>query len=91
MLLPVRGLVGRDVWQWNRAAWAVSYAVGLAGFLLVLMPMPFSWATVSASIWAWGGLYAAYALAALGVWLAVERPWRRAPREKAVGPGSQEP
>ncbi len=77
MLLPVRGLVGRDVWQWSRRTWVICYAIGLAGFLLVLMPMPFSWATVSASIWAWGGLYAAYAITALGVWLAVEQPWRR--------------
>lgn len=88
MLLPVRGLVGRDVWLWNRRVWVVSYAIGLAGFLFVLMPVPFSWASVSASIWAWGALYAAYAIAALGIWLAVERPWRRSADEVTSTGGS---
>jgi hypothetical protein len=77
VLLPVRGLAGHDVWTWNRLVWGASYAVGLAGFLFVLLPMPFSWQSITASIWAWGALYLAYALTAVGIWLAVEKPWAR--------------
>jgi hypothetical protein len=75
-LLPVRGLAGHTVWSWNRVVWAAAYAIGLFAFMLVLLPMPFSWAEVGLGIWAWVGLYLLYALAAVGVWLAITRPWR---------------
>lgn len=77
-LLPVRGLAGHIVWSWNRLAWGIAYAVGLIAFFLVLLPMPFSWAQVGLGIWTWVGLYLAYALGGLGIWLIVTRPWKRA-------------
>ncbi|MEO6115954.1 MAG: hypothetical protein ABIP33_06180 [Pseudolysinimonas sp.] len=78
-LLPIGALVGREVWQWNKIVWAVAYAIGLIGFFLVLMPMPFSWQAVPLSLWTWIALYLVYALVATAVWLAVTRPWRKEP------------
>jgi hypothetical protein len=54
-----------------------AYAVGLLGFFLVLMPMPFAWDGVRASLWAWVGLYLAYAAVAVALWLVTVRPWVR--------------
>ena len=89
-LLPVGALVGREVWRWNRGIWAAAYAVGLVGFFLVLMPMPFSWQTVPLSLWTWIGLYLLYVVVAIGVWLVVTRPWRKEPAatKEAHGPAA---
>ena len=87
-LVPLRGLAGFDIWRWNRAVWAAAYAVGLIGFFVVLMPKPFSWATVGLSVWTWAGIYAAYALGAVALWLVAARPWRKAEAqaEAELGP-----
>jgi hypothetical protein len=76
-LLPVRGLTGHAIWSWSRWAWVLVYTIAVAGFLLVLMPLPESWQRVRLEIWAWAGLYAAYAVVAVIVWLIAVRPWRR--------------
>lgn len=76
-LVPLRGLAGHALYAWNRPLWAVSYGVGLVGFFVVLMPMPFSWAGVDLSLTTWVALYVVYALTAVTAWAAVERPWRR--------------
>ncbi len=76
-LVPLRGLAGYDIWHWNRGVWAGAYALGLIGFFVVLMPKPFSWATVGLSVWTWGGIFAAYAVGAVVLWLIAARPWRR--------------
>jgi hypothetical protein len=77
-LVPLRGLTGFDVFSWNRWAWGAAYAVGLVGFFVVLMPMPFSWTGVHINLWVWMGVYFAYALLAFAAWLTVTRPWKRA-------------
>ena len=89
-LLPFGALVGREVWQWSKVIWGVAYAIGLVGFFLVLMPMPFAWASVPLSLWTWIGLYLLYALGATGVWLIVTRPWKKdaASDETPVRPGA---
>ena len=83
-LLPLRGLAGRTVWEANRRVWLVAYAIGLFAFLLVLLPLPASWAEVGFGVWAWAGLYLLYALGALAVWAAVVRPWRAEAAEADV-------
>jgi hypothetical protein len=76
-LFPVRGLPGSTIWKWNRWIWAGCYAVGLIAFFIVLMPMPFSWAGVSLDLSAWIGIYLAYLVAAVVLWLLIARPWNR--------------
>ena len=78
-LLPVGALVGREVWRWNRGIWAAGYAIGLVGFFLVWMPIPFSWQTVPARPVDLDRLYLLYVVVAIGVWLVVTRPWRTDP------------
>ena len=82
-LLPVRGLAGAEIFRWNRVLWGAGYAVGLFGFFVVLMPKPFSWAGVPLSIVTWVGIYLAYALVAVGGWLALAQPWKRLRAEGA--------
>jgi len=83
-LLPVEGFAGRTVFVWNRWVWGGAYAVGLLAFFLVLMPMPTSWAEVQVSLVAWIAMYAVYSVVALGLWLAVTRPWRTDDQDQAV-------
>lgn len=78
-LLPLRGLTGAVVWQWKKWVWGVAYAVGLFGFMVMLMPMPFSWQKVPLNLVVWIALYLAYAVVAVGLWLLVERPWSKEP------------
>ncbi len=77
VLVPVRGMPGYAIWNWNRWIWASGYVLGLFGFFVVLMPKPFSWATVGLSIWTWVGLYLAYAITSVVLWLVITRPWKR--------------
>lgn len=76
-LLPLRGLAGHTVWEWKRPVWGLAYGVGLGAFLLVLLPMPFSWDRVGLDLMMWIGLYVLYAIGSFALWLIVERPWRR--------------
>ena len=76
-LLPMRGLTGHAVWAWNRWAWGFAYALSLAAFLWVLMPLPDSWQEVSLPLKAWLLTYAAYAAVSVLAWLIICRPWHR--------------
>lgn len=74
-LLPVAGMGGSKVYDWNKRIWFALYAVGLLGFLIVLMPMPTSWSTVDVALGVWIGVYLAYALTAVALYLVIVRPW----------------
>ncbi|MEO8093923.1 MAG: hypothetical protein ABI632_03215 [Pseudolysinimonas sp.] len=76
-LFPLRGMTGFDIFSWNRLIWGVAYGIGLFGFFFVLMPAPFAWQGVPLQLGVWVGLYLVYAVAAVGIWAAVTRPWRR--------------
>ena len=77
-LVPLRGLTGYDIFSWNRWVWGAAYAVGLLGFFIVLMPLPFSWTGVHINLIVWIAVYVAYGLAAVAAWLVVVRPWKAA-------------
>lgn len=77
-LVPLRGLAGYEIWKWNRWVWGAGYVIGLLGFFVVLMPKPFSWATVGLSVWTWVGIYLAYAIGSVVIWLIAARPWHKA-------------
>lgn len=67
-LLPLAGLDGGSLFRWNRWVWAGVYTLALLLFFFVLMPMPFSWGEVGAPLATWMGLYAGYAVLAVGLW-----------------------
>ncbi len=89
-LLPIRGLGGKDLWDWNRWVWAAAYAVGMLGFVLVVLGMPDAWDSVDASLWVWIGLFAAYVVVAVGTWLVVTRPWAKESEESEGGAAADE-
>jgi hypothetical protein len=74
-LIPLRGLPGHTLWTWRKPVWAICYALGLVGFFIVLMPMPFSWEAVDTPLRTWVLLYLIYAAAAVIAWAAMARPW----------------
>ena len=76
VLVPLRGLTGFDIFRWNRWVWGGAHGVGLLGFFVVLMPLPFSWTGVHIDLVMWIAAYVAYGLTALTAWLVVVRPWR---------------
>jgi hypothetical protein len=67
-LLPVKFLEGGDLFEWKRWAWAICYAAGLFAFLVILLPLPFSWGSVRTPLVVWAALYAGYCLVAVGLW-----------------------
>ena len=76
-LIPLRGLTGFDIFSWNRWIWGAAYAVGLLGFFVVLMPLPFAWSGVHVNLVIWIAVYVAYGLFSIGLWLAFARPWKK--------------
>lgn len=77
-LLPVAGMGGATVFEWNPRAWFAMYSAGLVGFFVVLMPMSYSWREVDFSLRAWVSLYVVYSAASVIAYLALVRPWSRA-------------
>lgn len=67
-LLPLAVFDGGAIWSWKRPVWFLCYGIGLFGFLVILLPMPFSWGAVSLSFLTWVAMYIAYAFVAIGVW-----------------------
>ncbi|BDZ46582.1 hypothetical protein [Naasia aerilata] len=67
-LLPLLALDGAALFAWKRWAWGLSYAVGLAAFLLVMVTVPDSWGTVDGDYVRWVAVFAAFAGVAVGVW-----------------------
>jgi hypothetical protein len=74
-LLPVRGLAGYEIFAGNRRIWAIAYGLGLAAFLLVIVPLPSSWELMPVSFVAWIALFVLYVVVAVVVWLLVVKPW----------------
>ena len=86
-LVPLRGLTGFDIFSWNRWVWGGAYAIGLLGFFVVLMPLPFSWTGVHINLIVWIAIYLAYSVAAVVAWLILTRPWKHSDEPKeAVSP-----
>ena len=76
-LLPLSGLPGAAIWAWRTPVWIAAYAVSLFAFLLILLPLPGALSEVGLGLGTWIALFVAYCLAAIGVWLAVNRPWKK--------------
>lgn len=76
-LIPIRGLIGFDIFSWNRWVWGGAYAIGLLGFFIVLMPLPFAWTGVHVNLIIWIGVYVAYGLIAIAAWIVFARPWKK--------------
>lgn len=85
-LLPIAVLDGGAIWAWRKLVWLAAYAVGLAAFLIVVLPMPTSWDQVSSTYIAWIVLYGAFCLLAIGVWAA----FRLIPRSKKPPAAAEE-
>ena len=76
-LLPLSGLPGATVWAWRKPVWIAAYAIALFTFLLILLPIPGAWSDVGIGLGVWVAVVVAYSVAAIGVWLAVTKPWRK--------------
>lgn len=90
VLLPVKGLSGYAVFQWNRAVWGICYAIGLFSLFTILIPMPRSWGMISRSLGTWIAMYLCYAAVAVGVWLLVVKPWQKEDRGAAPSVSDEE-
>lgn len=68
-LLPFAALDGGDLVKWKRWVWAVSYAVGIAAFMLVLLTIPDTASDIPADFTRWIAVFVLYALIAVGAWI----------------------
>jgi hypothetical protein len=82
-LLPLRGLSGQSIWAFSRFLWLGLYSLSVAGFLIVLVPLPDSWQLVELDLVAWSIGYAVYLGVAIVVWLIAAQPWKRESAEPA--------
>jgi hypothetical protein len=67
-LLPLVALDGATLFAWKKWVWAVSYVVGLAAFMLVLLTIPAAWGEVQGDFLRWVLLFVAFAVFAVVVW-----------------------
>jgi hypothetical protein len=85
-LLPLGTLDGAKVLRWRRAVWAVSYAIGLGAFMLVLLTIPKAWGAIPGDFVRWLVIFGSYALIAVIVWIVNARALKRNPaKESPIG------
>lgn len=88
-LLPLGNLDGAKLFGWRKAAWAVSYTVGLAAFMLVLLTIPKAWGEIPGDFVRWLILFGAYAVVAVVVWAINARRLTRRPLPPEKEQGEQ--
>lgn len=81
VLLPWRGLIGGVLYAWRRGAWFAAYSVAMLAFLIILMPLPESWAKVDIPIATWVAAYLAFAIASVAIWAVLTYGLSRPTRE----------
>ncbi|MET0734305.1 MAG: hypothetical protein ABWY55_01470, partial [Microbacterium sp.] len=90
-LLPLLALDGAALYAWRRWVWAIAYVIGLGAFMLVLLTIPDSWATVGGDFSRWVLLLVGFAVVAIAVWginALLER--RRKPLDPVPGAAESE-
>jgi hypothetical protein len=69
-LIPLATLDGGVLFRWKKWVWAVSYAAGIIIFMLVLFTVPGGDQPIGGDFLRWIVIFAAFAVIAVGVWLA---------------------
>ncbi|MGD8168800.1 hypothetical protein ACEXOS_016415 [Herbiconiux sp. P16] len=85
-LLPLTFLDGKTIYSVSKAAWAGLYALALAAFTVVILPLPSTWVEVPSLLSPWAIAFAAFALLSVGVWVSfrIRRPAEAPEREGAT-------
>lgn len=68
VLLPLRGMIGHDLWRAGRVQWLIAYLVAAATCTVVVLPLPVAWGEVDAPFLVWAVAFGVYALISTGVW-----------------------
>src|SRR5690554_128997 len=81
LLLPWPGLIGGVIYSWRRGAWFGAYSVAILAFLIILLPLPQSWAHIEMPFVTLLSVYLVFAIASLAVWAVLtyglSRPTRK--------------
>jgi hypothetical protein len=88
-LLPLGNLDGAKLFGWKKAVWGACYAVGLAGFMLVLLTIPKAWGEVPGDFVRWLLLFGGYAVVAIVVWAVNARMLTKKPLPPEKSQGDQ--
>ncbi len=67
-LLPLGNLDGAKVIRWKKWVWGVAYAIGLSGFMVVLLTIPKAWGEIPGDFVRWIAIFGGYALLAIVIW-----------------------
>jgi hypothetical protein len=86
-LLPLGNLEGAKLFGWKKVAWAASYVVGLAAFMIVLLTIPKAWGEIPGDFVRWLVLFGGYAVVAIVIWAINARMLKKRPLppEKELG------
>ena len=83
-LLPLGNLDGAKVLRWKKWVWGIAYAVGLAGFMVVLLTIPKAWGEIPGDFLRWIAIFGGYALLAVVIWaISAWRLAKKPPRPEA--------
>jgi hypothetical protein len=88
-LLPLGNLDGAKLFGWKRLAWAGSYVVGLAAFMIVLLSIPKAWGEIPGDFARWLLLFGAYAVVAVVIWAVNARMLKKKPLPPEAQQGDQ--
>jgi hypothetical protein len=77
-LLPFAALDGGVLSNWKKWVWALSYTLGMAAFLLVLVTAPAGFASIPGDFVRWMLIFVAFALVATAIWWFDDRARKKA-------------
>jgi hypothetical protein len=72
-MLPIAFMDGRAIWLWSRRIWVSLFSIALLTFVLVIVPMPSSWAETAGPLSTTVVTFAVFGVLSTVTWLVLTR------------------
>jgi len=83
-MIPIMFMDGRDIWRWSKLVWAALAAVSIVVFVIIILPLPASWAETSGPLAQTVVLFVGFMVLTAVIWAVFRWITAREERETAT-------